>query len=173
MNFPNGAGGFNPIMNQGMMQGNPNLMMNLNLLQQQQLMMNNMIMRNQFMQGQQPNMFAQSNIQQQFNQNMLQQQQIMNSNMNYKNPNYITVFFQLQIRNGPDINPFTIQCSLDDKVSSVIQQFRNKAQDFDILHEKFIFNAKRLNETLTVAESGITNNSIIYVINDKDLEGGF
>ena len=34
-------------------------------------------------------------------------------------------------------------------------------------------NAKRLNETLTCAEAGIINNSVIFVLNDKDVDGGY
>ena len=67
----------------------------------------------------------------------------------------------------------TIQCSLNDKVSTIIQAYRNKTQDFDDKHEKFIYNAKRLNETLTCAEAGIINNSVIFVLNDKDVDGGY
>ena len=153
--------------------------MNPSNLQQQQEMMNNYLMQQQMMlQNQQnmANMINQANNQQQFNQNMMQQQQIMNNNPNMnnpQNPNFITILFKLQMTNGTDLEPFSIQCTLNDKVSDVIQKFRTKAQDFDTKHEKFIFNAKRLCETLTVAEAGMGNNSIVYVINDKDLEGGF
>ena len=35
-----------------------------------------------------------------------------------------------------------------------------------------IYNAKRLNETLTLAEAGIINNSTIFIINDEGLVGG-
>ena len=38
--------------------------------------------------------------------------------------------------------------------------------------KNFIFNAKRLNETLTVAEAGINNNSVIFVLNDRNVDGG-
>ena len=199
MNFPNGMGGGfnNPMMNnpmnmmnmmnmmQGMgtMAGMGNMgnmgMMNPSNLQQQQEMMNNYLMQQQMvLQNQQnmANMINQANNQQQFNQNMMQQQQIMNNNPNMnnpQNPNFITILFKLQMTNGIDLEPFSIQCTLNDKVSDVIQKFRTKVQDFDTKHEKFIFNAKRLCETLTVAEAGMGNNSIVYVINDKDLEGGF
>ena len=135
---------------------------------QQQMMLQN--------QQNMANMINQANNQQQFNQNMMQQQQIMNNNPNMnnpQNPNFITILFKLQMINETVLKPYSIQCTLNDKVSDVIQKFRTKAQDFDTKHEKFIFNAKRLCETLTVAEAGMSNNSIVYVINDKDLEGGF
>ena len=202
MNFPNGEGGFNPMMNpgmgmmqgnammntgMGMMQGNAmmntgigmmpgNAMMNPFLLQQQQAQMNNLLMQQQFGQINQPNMLNQSNALQQFNQNMIQNQQLINNNLNTPNPknsNYINIFFKLQSTQGPDVKPFIIQCSLEDKVSTVIQKFRTKAQDYDVQHEKFIFCGKRLNETLTVSEAGLGDNMIVFVINDRDLQGGF
>ena len=173
----------NMMQGMGTMAGMGNMgnmgMMNPSNLQQQQEMMNNYLMQQQMMlQNQQnmANMINQANNQQQFNQNMMQQQQIMNNNPNMnnpQNPNFITILFKLQMTNETDLEPFSIQCTLNDKVSDVIQKFRTKAQDFDTKHEKFIFNAKRLCETLTVAEAGMGNNSIVYVINDKDLEGGF
>ena len=99
-------------------------------------------------------MFALCNAQQEFNQNILRQQQIINNAqniLNYQNPNDIIILFKVQ--NFADFQSFTIQCSLDDKVSTVIQKYRTKAKDFNVLNEKFIFNGKRLNETLTVSES--------------------
>ena len=215
MNFPNEAGGFNPMMNpgmgmmqgnpmmnpgMGMMQGNPimnlgmgmiqqqammnlkigmmqqQVMMNHFLIQQQQAKMNNFLRQQQFGQLNQPNMLNQANVQQQVIQNMMQKQQLINNNINTPNPpnsNYITIFFKLQRLNGPDLDPYNIQCSLDDKVSTIIQKFRIKAKDFDVLHEKFIFNGKKLNETLTAAESGLANTAVVFVINDRDLEGAF
>ena len=71
-----------------------------------------------------------------------------------------------------DQREFTVHTTLNEKVSDLITKFRNKAHDTELQHEKFIFNAKRLNMSLTVAEAGLSNNSIIYVINDKDLKGG-
>ena len=161
------------MMNMGMM--NPGMgMMNPLLLQQQQAIMNNLFMQQKILQGQQMNMFALCNAQQELNQHILRQQQIINNERNIsnnQNPNYISILFQVQSLGN--IQNYTIQCSLDDKVSTVIQQYRTKANDFDELSEKFIFNNKRLNETLTVAESGLINNSIVFVINEKGIKGGF
>ena len=176
MNIMQGMGTVAGMGNMGNM-GNMG-MMNPSIIQQQQEMMNNYMQQQQMLINQQnmQNMLNQANNQQQFNQNFMQQQQIINNNPNMNNsPNsdFITILFKLQITNGPDREPYSIQCTLNDKVSDVIKQFRNKANDFDFQHEKFIFNAKRLCETLTVAEAGMSNNSIVYVINDKDLKGGF
>ena len=37
--------------------------------------------------------------------------------------------------------------------------------------KKFIFNAKALNPTLTCAEAGLTDHSIVQVIDTRDLQG--
>ena len=167
----------NPMMNLGMGMIQQQAMMNHFLIQQKQAMMNNFLRQQQFGQVNQPNMLNQANVQQQVTQNMIQKQQLINNNNinmpNPPNPNYITIYFKLQSLNGPDLDPYTIKCSLDDKVSTIIQKFRIKAKDFDVLHEKFIFNGKRLNETLTAAESGLVNFAVVFVINDRHLEGAF
>jgi hypothetical protein len=64
--------------------------------------------------------------------------------------------------------PVMVECMPDDKVSDVIEKYRNKAGDHD--YTKFIFNAKNLDPSLTVAEAGITNNAIIFVkkVKEKD-----
>ena len=123
------------------------------------------------------NMMNQANMMNQFNNQNLDQQQQQN-NINSFQPetpdtNNITVSFKLQIKDQAPKPLVTIQCSLNDKVSTIIQAYRNKTQDFDAEHEKFIYNAKRLNETLTCAEAGIINNSVIFVLNDKDVDGGY
>ena len=41
----------------------------------------------------------------------------------------------------------------------------------DIPEAKYIFNAKNLNLTLTVAESGLNNDSIIRVVQTKGIKG--
>ena len=88
-------------------------------------------------------------------------------------PDNISVQFRVQIgQNGVPKPPITIQCNLNDKVSKVVQYYRNKTGDNDAAHQKLIYNAKRLNETLTLAEAGIINNSTIFIINDEGLVGG-
>ena len=67
---------------------------------------------------------------------------------------------------GQDGAPIMIQCMQDDKVSSVIEKYRMKANDRDD-SKKFIFNAKNLTPSLTVAEAGITNNANIFVVYNK------
>ena len=182
MNNPNNMMMNNPNMMMNnptmMMNNNPNMMMNNPaMLMQNQNMINQLLMQQQMQQNmwnQQP-MMQQQQQQNAMLQNFMQEQQqnfANNQNNASTNSNFITIRFKLQL-GGVQGNEFAIHCTLNDKVSEVISRFRTKAQDVeDIKHEKYIFNAKRLNETLTVAEAGMTNNSIIYVINDRDLEGG-
>ena len=76
---------------------------------------------------------------------------------------------QANVQTGPAI---TIQCTLDEKVSAIIERYRSKTGDKDDT-KKFIFNAKSLNPTLTLAEAGITNNANIFVMVTKDIKGAF
>ena len=64
-------------------------------------------------------------------------------------------------------NSFTITSSLDDKVSYAIQKYREKYNDYD-LEEIFTFNINKLNTSLTLRESGISNGCIIQIITVKD-----
>ena len=112
-------------------------------------------------------------INQSMNQFFNQQQNVDNTNSpQIQNSNNISVAFRRQVGEGrPPQPPLMIQCTLNDKVSSLIQSYCNKSGDHDIEHRKFIFNAKKLNETLTVAEAGMNNNSAIFVL-DTRVDGG-
>ena len=76
---------------------------------------------------------------------------------------------QANVQTGPAI---TIQCTLDEKVGTIIERYRNKTGDKDTT-KKFIFNAKSLNPTLSLAEAGITHNANIFVMVTKDIKGAF
>ena len=56
-----------------------------------------------------------------------------------------------------------VQCSSDEKVSDIIQRYREKSGDYDE-NRKFVFNAKSLVKGLTVAEAGLNNSAYIFVI---------
>ena len=66
---------------------------------------------------------------------------------------------------------YSFQCHMDEKISIVIERYRNIASDFND-NEKFIFNAKALNPSITVAEAGFNNNSNIFVVETKGVRGG-
>ena len=50
--------------------------------------------------------------------------------------------------------------------------FWNKTGDYD-QEKKFIFNAKLLNQDLSVAEAGLHNNSNIFVVATKGIKGAY
>ena len=74
----------------------------------------------------------------------------------------INVFFR---ETGNDSNkiPIMINVKENEKILDIIQKYREKSSNYDI-NLKFIFNAKELNLSLTVAEAGITNNANIFVV---------
>ena len=65
----------------------------------------------------------------------------------------------------------SIQCKSNDKVSEVIKRYRTKANDQEPL-KKFFYNAKELDPNKSIEESQLTNNSQIYVVTTKDVNGG-
>ena len=65
-----------------------------------------------------------------------------------------------------------IQCTDNDSVGEVIRRYRIKAGDQDT-SKKFIFNAKQLNESLSVAEAGLSNNANIFVVTTRGVKGAF
>ena len=75
----------------------------------------------------------------------------------------ISVIFRYSSTNMP---PILIQCFPNEKVSDVIKKFRLKSGNYS-KSLKFIFNAIKLNQVLTVAEAGLTNNCNIFVKEDE------
>ena len=118
--------------------------------------------------------------QMQAQQNMFNQLQNMQNNpLNNNFPNQIeqskksiTVTFRTGKldKDGNPIKP-KIQCSLDEKVSKVIERYRMQANDVET-NTKFIFNAHPLNPTLTVAEAGLFDDSNIFAMSTEGVRGG-
>ena len=91
---------------------------------------------------------------------------------------FLTVFFRdgklgtnnrvIEDTEGPRL---AIMCQNDEKVSEIIKRYRTKSNFYE--DAKFIFNAKSLNPDLTVAESGIQQNSNIFVISLKGIKGAY
>ena len=81
----------------------------------------------------------------QISQQQVQMEKILNSNCgNQKQQGTeICVFFRNNSANGKNSAPIMIQCQPNEKVSSLIEKYRNKTNDRD-LTEKFSFNAKTL-----------------------------
>ena len=102
--------------------------------------------------------------------------QMMNSNqmLNQSQPNeseYITVTFRQAIEGSNKTIPTTIQCNINEKVSDIIEKYRNETGDRD-LTKKFIYEARALNPSLTLLEAGMENNSSVFVIVTKGVKGG-
>ena len=71
----------------------------------------------------------------------------------------LLIFFK---KIGSGTNPIILCVKENEKISDIIQKYRNKSYDFE---QKlfFIFNAQNLNPHLTVVESGLSNGAYIYV----------
>ena len=160
-------------MNPQMGQMNPQMMDNNDMDMQQQMMQQQM-MQQQMMQQQ---MMQQQMMQQQ----MMQQQQMMAAQAAQAQQAAMQNILNNPIKTGmcvifrqsglPDDSPenepiFIYDCYPDQKVSSIIEQYRSKSGDYDS-SKKFIFNAKNLSPLLTVAEAGISNNANIFVVKTK------
>ena len=166
------------FMNQNL---NQNINNNINNNTMQQQMMQQQLMQEQMMQQQlmQEQMMQQQKIEQQ---NILQQkmeesqekqkQQEYNENIQNKvNNNEITVYFKASGNKGQSNAAIKVKCFKDEKVSNIIEKYRNKANDF-VSNKNFIYKAKNINTNLTVEEAGLTNNSYIFVVlNQNPPEG--
>ena len=71
---------------------------------------------------------------------------------------------------GQNEPPIMIQCTDNEKIADVIAKYRVKTGDQDG-SKKFIFNAKQLNESLSVSEAGLTNNANIFVVTTRGVKG--
>ena len=116
----------------------------------------------------QQQMLQQQLMQQQIMQQQIMQQQIMQQQMEMQNQ-YIRVIFRQNGENSKNIPPITIQCKLGDSVSSMIEKYRNASGDKDP-YKKFIYNAKSLNQFLTLSSSKISDNSNIFVVSTRGIK---
>ena len=73
-----------------------------------------------------------------------------------------TVVFRQILSKNSAVTPIKIQYQLPDKVSDIIEKYRNKSGDKE--KRLVLFNAKNLNPNLTTAEAGISNNNNIFAI---------
>ena len=115
------------------------------------------------------NILNQGNNQNVGNQSQIQQNQ--NQLNTGRAPGGKNIFFRKN-GTGEKDPPLMIQCMDNEKVSEVIKRYRTKANDHDN-SKRFIFNAKQLNESLTVAEAGLTDNSNIFVVTTKGVKGAY
>ena len=156
------------FMNQNL---NQNINNNINNNTMQQQMMQQQLMQEQMIQQQK---IEQQNIMQQKMEESQekQKQQEYNENIQNKvNNNEITVYFKASGNKGQSNAAIKVKCFKDEKVSNIIEKYRNKANDF-VSNKNFIYKAKNINTNLTVEEAGLTNNSYIFVVlNQNPPEG--
>ena len=170
------------MMNQMSMnnQMNPNMMMMMNQMSMnnqmnpfmmiQMMMMNQMRMNNQM----NPNMMMnQINLEDEKKMNCQNNKQISDKEkINDKgNQGGIIAIFRQSDNKGKESDAISIQCLNDEKASDIIQKYRWKSGNND-LTMKFIYNAKNLNPSLTVAEAGLTMNANIFAVTTKGVKGG-
>ena len=155
---------------------------NMNMNQMQQPMMEPQPMMQQQMMQQQ--MMQQQMMQQQMMQQQMMQQQMMAAQqqaqaqqaemqriLDQASPSVpsqsqgvgFSIIFRKSGAVGQESNPVMVQCMPDEKVSEIIEKYRRKSGDRDPT-KKFIFNARPLYQTLTVAETGLSNNANIFVV---------
>ena len=90
----------------------------------------------------------------------------LNDNQNLNDENNSSNKIDVVFRRSDDNPPIRVMCDYTEKISEVIKIYFIKAGIDSKYHKyfKFIYNAKNINMDLTVAESGIANNSNIFVI---------
>ena len=171
MNNMNNMNAMNNGMNMNMNMNNMNNMNMMNGMQMNPMMNFNMMGNN--MQGQNMANMAQNimNNFSNFQPPIVQDNQAQNNN----NSNFINLKFragglQRQTQQDGSDPGIVIQCTLDEKLSVIVDRYKNKSGD-DITDKKFVYNAKNLNLSLTAAEAGLINNSIIFVLNTKNVKG--
>ena len=159
----------NTNMNNQMMNNN---MMNMNNMANPMMnnsnMMNTYMMQNMMMQNMnnQMNMTQMAELMKQMNQNA--------DKTNYDGdapaPRNLNVVFRVSGQQNEKTQNLIIPCKGDEKVSTLIQRYRDKSGDEDPT-KRFIYNAKNLDQSLTVEKAGITNNGNIFVVNTQGMKG--
>ena len=136
-------------------------------MKQQQMMRQQMIQQQMIQQQMmQQQMMQQQMMQQQMMQQQMMQQQAKQAEIESSQGKEICVIFRRSSLTGQASSPVYIQCMPDEKISKVIEKYRNQSGDY-VLTKKFIFNGMGLNMNLSVAEAGINNHSNIFVVSSK------
>lgn len=164
----------NPMNQMGFM--NPMMMNQMNMINPQANSFNQMnMMYNPMQTMNQMNLINQMNLMNQMNRMNINNPGMQTPNMS--NQEQINVIFKKGSQSfGGQINEvggqpgITIQCTPNELVSSLIQKYRSKSNDNE-QEEKFIYNAKQLDLTLTVAAAGIMAGSYIFVVSTKGVVG--
>ncbi len=169
----------NPMMLNNSLNDNMNQMnqMNMNSMNNNMNMMNNQMNMNPMMN---PMMMNNMNNMGNNMMDVAMNFNAMNNNMNMNagnmgnnnqpasNNQNISVYFRAGL-NGEN-GSIMIQCSLDDKISDLIDRYKAKSLQ-DVSQKKFIFNARELKKNLKVAEAGLDDGANIFVVNTEGVKG--
>ena len=71
----------------------------------------------------------------------------------------ITIIFKKTI--GNNVNKVNIKCFPNEKISSVINKYKDKANDFK--DYDYVFHAKKVNPDLTIEQTGLRDNEYLNV----------
>jgi len=166
---------------------NMNNLNNMNMLNnnESQMMMNKMNMNNTMNMYNMINMNMNMDMNNQMNQMKQMQEEMINIIMKDSQQNSkpdssslssqqggLNVFFRANSHDGKGKPPLMFKCQLNEKVSDLIQRYREKSGDRD-QSKKFIFNAKNLNQSLTIGEAGISNDGNIFVVTTLGIKGAY
>ena len=125
----------------------------------------NMIISNQIMM----NMFYQWLNSQNINQNQNQNNTFINNQQPQSNQNNnigaINLMFSKDMKNYPIVTNY------NESLGTVIGKYINLTKDYNI--NMYIYNGKRLNESLTVGEAGLIGGSVIIVTPTQNILGAF
>ena len=143
---------------------------NLNMMNMS-MNMNNPMMFNLFMQFMQYMQMMNSNNQNNFNMNNQQFQQNQNNfNMNNQNiqqtqnnEGIINIVFSKDLKN------YIIKTKYNESFGAVMGKYISQTKDNNV--NMYIFNGKKINESLTVGEAGLMEGSVIYVVVTKNIIG--
>ena len=107
------------------------------------------------------------NMNNDMNMDYMNNMNMMNS-QKYNKSGVISILFKQEFGY---FNKISINCNLNEKISEVINRYRKKANDY-YQNESFINSGRELCPSLTVHQSGITENSSISVCKTYDVIGG-
>ena len=136
----------NNMMNNMMNNMNNNMMNNMNNNMNNNMLNNNNMMNNNMDNNIMLPMFNVMN-------NMIK----LNENPLLNNSNVINIFFKKGTLTT------IINCKQNEKISDVINRYIMKSSGTSI-NNRYIYNGKVLNHSLTIGQSGITNNTYVYVM---------
>ncbi len=181
----------NPMMmNNNMANIQNQMMMNNMANMQNQMMMNNMtnmqnqMMMNNIMNTQMNFMNSQENMRQKAEElkndinNNINEIKSRNDGNNFEESDELTIYFRFGGLNEKNTNEneeyrISIQCKKEEKVSTLIERYRQKTGFKG--EALFTFNAKDISSKpdSTIEEIGIKNGNCIFVVSKKHVKGAF